>query len=163
MAAQRIVKHNAGAGATPADLQMYHRWMASHDQVEPFDVRVVRLWGTDGKGRPKKPGHHWTGIGDVRKRANKISAVVEEEYVKLYWHLSGLVHAGPMLFGEDFSRIEMHIGHGYFHTTRFAHKATLLTCDLLQLAPAIPELNGFRLSIQRGIKAAQATYPATSK
>jgi hypothetical protein len=130
MAAQKVVDYKQHNPASQIDITLFQEFMSRADATEPMRDEVSRIWGADAKGNPRWP-RHWTGEGDVRRRAKQISLECEDAYVQIYPTLCALVHAGPTAEHGDFAWLEKQVAFGYFYAFVHARAATRETCDLL--------------------------------
>lgn len=157
--AQKVLKHKQDHPASSIDPKVYQDWINHCDKTEPMEQKVQKLWGTDKKGKTIWPKHHWTGIGDLRVRAEKLGPEYEDEYVKFYAILSALVHPGPTMLGYDLERLEISVAFAYFHAFRHSYNSMLLLCELLTIEHLIPQLDAFKHTILKYINDAASTYP----
>lgn len=137
MAAKRVVDHKAANSASQIDIMPHQGFMQRMDAVEPISARILRVWGLDKKGKPRKRLEHWTGEGNLWERATKIGPDCEDSYVQIYPTLCALVHSGPTPEHGDFAWLEKQTGFGYFYAFLYARNATEVMCDLLGFEPPI--------------------------
>lgn len=156
--ATRALNRRASGPGSAIDAGVYQAAVDRMNAAEPVELIVSRCWGVcDGK--PKWPGFHWTGIGNLRQRAERLGDEHHDEYVELYPILSNLVHPGPMMLGMPFEQIELRIAHAYLHMFRRARDAVIVTCDLLRFRERISEYDKFMSDLAKWTDDAIAAFP----
>lgn len=133
--AKKVLKHIDDNPASTLPREVYAGWIKWYDKDPPTPAdRVREHWG-ERNGKPAWPGDHWSGAGDLRKRAAEIGIDCLDMYVERYWFLSSLTHAGasPVLgrsiADRDWTNQQCAVG--YRCAFRDAYASTCLTCDLL--------------------------------
>jgi hypothetical protein len=65
------------------------------DEEARIEVEIARLWPAQSRGRPQAP-RHWSGVRELRARAESISVECEALYWQYYAHLSWFVHTASV-------------------------------------------------------------------
>lgn len=139
MAAKKVVDHKDANPTSSIDTTPHRAFMAEMDSVANGTMadRVSDLWGTNGKGDPCWPTRHWTGEGDLYRRAKKISPDCADLYIQMYPMLCSLLHPGaaPEVDASlsDLTWLQKQVGYAHFCTFLNARAATTLTCILLDV------------------------------
>jgi hypothetical protein len=142
LSAEKVVEHVALHADSKIDVSVYKAFLASVDAKEPLENLVARVWGKKSNGSPAWPNHHWTGAGDLAKRAEALGIECLDAYRELYPVMSWLVHSGPTSYlGRSFDTIESQVGWGYFFTFQHARAATITAVKLLGIDSIVENFN----------------------
>ncbi|HZZ43380.1 MAG TPA: DUF5677 domain-containing protein [Tepidisphaeraceae bacterium] len=158
--ANKVISHKAKTSTSTIDPRHHIEWVKNNPDADPLKMKH---W-TDGNGNPRNPGHHWTGIGDLRQRAKALGPRYEDTYLQLYPILSWLVHAGPTAICQgDIEEIEKHIAFALSTGVIQVNGIMLLATDILAIEDGLDELVDFVQGINEKLDDAFATYGSQSR
>ncbi|MFH1537482.1 MAG: DUF5677 domain-containing protein [bacterium] len=115
----------------------YQGFIQKMEKEDFLNKKIVELWGLNKKGEPKNV-EHWSGINDVRSRANRLGLRYEEMYVESYPVLSWHIHSGSTGYaGLSEDTIEVMMGMAHLLALDVFLEATKVCSDEMKISKAI--------------------------